>query len=122
MTDASDRAHRVGTAGSSHVHDALTQIERHFRDLDLTAMRIATDIGISRDHLHRIFLAHVGHSVMQEVHQRRVREAVGLLTETAKSVYEIARACGYHSIGELDVHVRRLTGRLPTEIRRDRKL
>lgn len=87
--------------GAPYAHRAAARayIDEHFAEADLSASRIASNIGISDRQLSRIF-ADAGTSVPRQVLARRLDAAHHLLattTEPALRTADVAARCGFSS-------------------------
>lgn len=76
---------------------ALNYIEENFKK-DFSIAELAADCGVSQQYLGRIFRQSMNASPTEYIIDRRIREAVRLLTETDKSVSEISQLCGFSSV------------------------
>jgi AraC-like DNA-binding protein len=93
-----DLPNEHGTAAERRVRDALSHIESHLTDRELSAVAIAARLGISRRRLDELFIAAVGRPVAAEIWQRRFARAVSLLRDPARDrqcIRDIARASGF---------------------------
>jgi AraC family transcriptional regulator, regulatory protein of adaptative response / DNA-3-methyladenine glycosylase II len=89
--------------------------------LDETSVdSFAASLGIGPRHLRRLFLQHVGASPMTVALTRRVSFAKRLLDDTRLPVTQIALAAGFHSVRRFNAAFRRIYGRAPGELRRQR--
>lgn len=107
----------VISAATRHVRAVIGQMERRYSERDLTIETLANAIGISLEHLSRLFHRQLGRSPLRHLHDLRVARAKQLLLNTSLSVYAIARECGYHSTSELDVHFGERSSCTPTAFR-----
>jgi transcriptional regulator GlxA family with amidase domain len=122
--DVASREFSVGADeyhGTQHVRAALSIMQRRCSELTLDREAIAEEVRVSPDYLGRLFAKHMGRTVMDHLHEIRVAQAERLLVTTVRSVYEIARDCGYHTTGELDLHFKRARSCSPTTFRNQRR-
>lgn len=96
---------RVDEYIAAHLHEPLST--RH----------IAADLGYNPDYLGRLYHAATGHTLVAGIHRRRVAEARLLLTQTTRTVDEIAYECGYADPGYFRRVFRRTTGSTPSAFR-----
>ncbi len=75
------------TRVTAHIHDRLAE------PLDLAELAVVADL--SPYHWHRIYHALIGETVAATVRRVRLHRASGYLAQTALTVTEIARRCGY---------------------------
>ncbi|WP_394922239.1 helix-turn-helix domain-containing protein [uncultured Robinsoniella sp.] len=75
----------------------IDYIEDHLLDEKLDLEAIATNIGYSKYHLHRMFTAVVGFTVHRYIQRRRLTEAARMLIFTDKPIIEIALCAGYET-------------------------
>lgn len=76
---------------------ALNYIEGNFRN-DFSIGELADISGVSPQYLGRIFREIMNVSPTEYIIDRRIREALRLLTDTDKSVSEISQLCGFSSV------------------------
>ncbi|NQX11228.1 AraC family transcriptional regulator [Microbacteriaceae bacterium VKM Ac-2855] len=98
---------------------ALGLIDERFSSPELTPTLIARSLGVSVRHLQRSFQA-ASETVTEAIRDRRVREAVNLLTDAeadALSLPVIAARTGFGSVGGLRRAVATATGASPRALR-----
>jgi AraC family transcriptional regulator len=98
---------------------AIAYIEECLGD-DLNLASIAKAAGVSAGRLNHEFKRRTKLAPHQYVLNARVRRASTLLTTTEMSLAEIAFQCGFSNQQHMTRMVRRLAGRTPGSIRRDR--
>jgi AraC family transcriptional regulator len=98
---------------------AIAYIEEYLGD-DLTLAGIAKAAGVSAGRLNHEFKQRTRLAPYQYVLSARVRRANTLLSTTDMPLAEIAFQCGFSNQQHMTRMVRRLTGRTPGRIRRDR--
>lgn len=91
---------------TAHIHDHLAE------PLDLAALAVVADL--SAYHWHRIYHALMGETVMATVRRVRLHRASGHLAQSALTVAEIARRCGYPNAQSFTRAFRRFFGQSPT--------
>jgi AraC family transcriptional regulator len=104
---------------SEQCNRAIEYIEECLGD-NLSVARIAKAAGVSASRLNNEFKRRTKLAPHQYVLNARVRRANTLLTTTDMSLAEIAFQCGFSNQQHMTRMVRRLTGRTPGNIRRDR--
>ena len=78
------------------VQSAIEYIESHLSE-DLLSQMIASQIGFSQYHFHRIFTALVGESVKDYLRKRRLSVAADELRRSNTAILTIALRCGFDS-------------------------
>lgn len=99
-----------------YVTAALTVIEAGLTDR-LSVTGIARSVGISADHLTRVFSAQTGQTVIGYVRRRRVQHAERLLRHTTMSVSAIAATVGIPDLQAFNKTCRAVSGRSPRQLR-----
>jgi AraC-like DNA-binding protein len=79
---------------------AEAYLREHFRE-PLTVAQIAAAVGVSPSHLHRIFRAETGVTLVNRVHRLRLEAAAQRLRETDQTVLAIAHEVGFTSQSHL---------------------
>ena len=80
------------------IREALSYIELHLTDRELSAVAIASTLGISRRRLDGLFIAALGQPVAAQIWQRRFAQAASLLRDPSRArqcLRDIARASGF---------------------------
>lgn len=91
-----------GTAAAHRQVAAAAEryLREHFRE-PLTAAEVAMAVGVSPSHLHRIFRAETGATLVNRVHRLRLEDAAQRLRETDQTVLSIAHEVGFTSQSHL---------------------
>lgn len=103
----------------SIVHEGLGRISpalqlmtaKYQGDIDIA--QLADSCQISVPHFRRLFIKAVGMPPMQYLAQMRVRMAMAILTETDKSISEIAFQTGFNSINTFNRQFRHIASMTP---------
>lgn len=107
-------------ASVRQVLPALDYINENFASIkDLE--QIAEANFISKTHLCRIFKNKIGMTVSQYLNTIRIQYSCELLTDTAKSIAEIAELSGYTSVNYYERVFKKLMGYTPLEFRDKRQ-
>lgn len=85
---------------------------------DVSLEEIATQVGMSRYHLSRLFKQSTGLSVHQYIIQRRVERAKQLLVQNELSISNVAFQVGFANQSHLSHHFKRLVGVTPKIFRK----
>jgi AraC family transcriptional regulator len=85
---------------------------------DLTIQAIADEMGISGSSLKQIFRNSFGVPLHQYVIRRRVERAADLLSHRKMGINQVALETGFSSQSHLAMHMRRLLGASPKDLRR----
>jgi len=79
---------------------------------------LAREVGVSAEHLVRLFRRDLGITPGAYLRRERLARAVHLLTHTGLSVAEVAHRAGFATPHHLAASLRAATGQTPTELRR----
>ena len=96
---------------------AVAYMRQHLRD-SIGGRQVAAAAHCSLRTLQMRMLAAVGRSPKDEFAFLRRTEAMSLLANTAMSVDQVARACGFCSSSHLGLHLKRHLGIRPLDVRR----
>ncbi|WP_308635397.1 response regulator transcription factor [Paenibacillus silvisoli] len=96
--------------------DVKPFIDRHlFRDLSVEDA--ATHVGLSTSHFSLLFKGTYGETFIEYITRARMETAISLLTETPKSVAQIAKEVGYAERRYFTKVFMKYTGKNPTDYR-----
>jgi len=98
------------------VRQALHIIELRLEEA-LSVEAIAREVGISHNHLSRLFRASTGDTIIGTIQKRRVDRARHLLGFTTLPVKEIATLVGLPDLQQFNKTVRKVTGMSPSRLR-----
>lgn len=79
--------------------------------------QVARDLRLNPDYLGRVFRAATGVSLTHAIHQEQMREARGLLRESALNIGEVALAAGFRDASHFRRLFHRLNGLSPRDYR-----
>jgi transcriptional regulator GlxA family with amidase domain len=79
---------------------------------------LALRVGLSERQVSRLFRAQYGQTFREQLCERRLERAKGLLAESARSVIAIAGETGWSSLAHFNAVFRRRVGLTPTQYRR----
>lgn len=105
-------------------HQRLSPVERAIDDLlrfPVTAWslkELAQRHGVSREHITRVFTERQGRSPAGYLAAKRFKRAMELLEQTSLPLAAVARQAGYGTAHAMARHVKRQTGRPPSQCRR----
>ncbi len=86
----------------------------------MTAAKAADEIGVSREHLSRVFREQTGQTLQSYLRSVRIREARNLLRFSGMEISEISKYVGFASQSRFNEAFRRETGMTPTAYRNSR--
>lgn len=89
-------------------------INRNLDNPDITIESVASEVGLSRVHLHRKLKELTNQSPRDFIRNVRLREAAKLLTERGLSVQEVADLTGFRSPNHFATRFKELFGMAPT--------
>lgn len=102
------------------VLSAIAIMETQLEDAPGIA-QIAKRLRVSQDYLERAFRRETDRSPGRYLADLKLGRATDLLTHSALPVREIALSCGYSDVSAFTRMYKRMTGRTPTQTRRDVK-
>jgi AraC-like DNA-binding protein len=107
--DGRQRGHAVVSAAVAHIESHLAA--------PLTVPGIARVVGVSHNHLTRLFRAETGHTVVGYIRRRRLARARHLLRESTLSIPAIAASVGIPDLQAFNKACRREFGASPRAVR-----
>ena len=110
------RESRQRSPAQEHLTRALAYIERHLSE-PLTVPQIAAAVGISHNHLTRLFTAGQGLTVVGYLRRRRIEHARQLLVHSTMSIAAIASTVGIPDLQAFNKACRTVTGLGPRALR-----
>lgn len=93
----------------------MAVLNREMANTELTVEQLASDVGLSRVHLHRKLKTLTNQSPRDFIRNTRLRQAARLLREKKLSVAEVADLTGFCNAGSFTTSFKRLFGMTPTE-------
>ena len=98
--------------------EAITYMKEHFAN-ELRLSHIAANIGISAEHLSRLFKKETGFSFSELLMMIRLRQAESMLKGTpAPSISEAAFACGFNDSNYFSACFKKMYGYSPSALKR----
>lgn len=98
--------------GRALVHQVMRACERHYADPG-TLKAVVSGLGVSRNHLMRLFRQHQGCTQTQYLARVQVGNAQKLLRETKDDILEISLRCGFESLSSFYRRFKEITGTTP---------
>ena len=111
-----DPESRHRSPAQEHLTRALAYIERHLSE-PLTVPQIAAAVGVSHNHLTRLFTAGPGLTVVGYLRRRRIEHARQLLVHSTMSISAIASTVGIPDLQAFNKACRTVTGLGPRALR-----
>jgi AraC family transcriptional regulator len=118
VTDLVLMLNRTGSPRDPLVHSALTYLNEHYAEPEVSLTELAAALGISPSQLSRRFRAVRGTTPVAYLRDLRLQKARELLTETDQTLQVIAEHTGYRSAFYLSRVFSAQTGQSPSEYRR----
>lgn len=103
--------------GTMAAIEALMQVKRVYRDVDLNLDRLARKAGIPARQISVAINRATGKNVSQYVNEQRIAEACELLAETGRSVTDIMFEVGFQTKSNFNREFRRVTEMTPLQWR-----
>lgn len=82
---------------------------------------LVSDIFLSKDYFRQLFKKTTGMSVTDFIQQTRVEEACRLLLTTDRTIFDIAGNCGFTDIKFFYKTFKKITGKTPGELRKEKE-
>ncbi len=102
------------------VKKAISYLHQHYHEELLSRAHIADAVGISQQHLDRIFGQEVGLSVNDYLNRLRIQRAQEYLTNTTDNITLIAMRVGFNDAAYFSRVFRKLVGQSPRDFRKQR--
>jgi AraC-like DNA-binding protein len=115
-----ENASTAGLSRSAGYHAGIikTYLRKHFRE-SVRLADIAAFVGLSEEHVARLFKTATGRTVFEYLRRLRMAEAKSLLAVTDSNLSEIARQAGYSSLTVFSRNFTQEVGVTPSEFRRE---
>lgn len=104
-------------AVSDIVQKSQKYIEDNISNANLSVPDVCSDIGVSVQHLSRLFRKYLNMTVVEYINEKRIEEAKRLLLENIYTVAKIAEMTGYNNTVTFMRNFHRYVGLSPTEYR-----
>lgn len=111
-----ENAADIGAVNAKSVEKALAYIDGNL-DSELTLEKIAAEAGMNKTYFSTLFKKLNGMSPWEYITVRRIEKAVSLLKTTDMSILETALVCGYNNTANFNRAFRKITGKVPSEVR-----
>jgi AraC-like DNA-binding protein len=92
-------------------------VDAHFHQ-PVATLEVAGALSCNADYLGRVFRQTYGHTLIDDIHRSRLRNARRLLMESALNIDQIARECGFTDSGYFRRIFRRAQGLSPRAFRK----
>ena len=102
------------------IRKIYTYMEEQYRDKNLDLSSAASALSLSSGYISRLLKQHTGYSFSEFANRFRILEAIRLLRNEEKLMYEIADEVGYSSQHYFSRIFRRITGLTPADYRKCR--
>ncbi len=117
MREKGDRQNNLPSNTGYHVGKIKNYLRSRLRQPLLLA-EVAAFVGLSEEHIARLFKSATGMTVFEYVRRLRIAEAKSRLAATDENLSEIARHTGFASLTVFSRNFTRETGQSPSEFRR----
>ncbi len=94
-------------------------INKNLSNADLSVEKIASDVGISRVHLHRKMKELTGQTPHDFIRNIRLKQAASLLANQGMNVTEVMYACGFNNSASFSTIFKRFYGLAPRDYMRE---
>ena len=106
---------------SHTILEAITYINVHFSNSNLSLNEIADSLHISVGYMCVLFKQETGMTIKNYINDVRIREAKRMLSDGYAKIYEISEACGYQTSQYFSRVFQKKIGVLPGEYRKNRR-
>lgn len=115
--DQDDKIDKIAVAGSDEklMSRVMAVLNREMSNTELTVEMLASEVGLSRVHLHRRLKAITNQSPRDFIRNTRLRQAAVLLSEKRLNVAETADLTGFSNAGSFTTSFKKLFGVTPSE-------
>ncbi len=103
------------TKASQLFLDALSYIEQHYANPDLSAEQVAGGVFVDPSYLRRVFRKESGHSIVDHITHVRMKEAKSLMRKGNLRLLEVAESVGYSDPNYFGKSFKKRFGMTPTE-------
>lgn len=107
------------TAPDKLVLDTEILLHRHWNDPAYNVNALHGALKVNRSSLSDRFKSQTEKTMLEYLHDIRLYRSVHILKETAMSINEVARACGFSDAAYFSRFIRKKTGNSPNELRRN---
>lgn len=97
------------------IQKAVKIVEEHMSDLDFDVEVLSSELGISRGHLYKKFMAIIGMGPSGFIRSIRIKRGRQLLEKCQMRISEIAYAVGYNTPKQFSISFKEQYGMTPTE-------
>ncbi len=101
---------------STHYHKVLAYITAHL-EKTITVDELASEVGMSASHFNRVFKETLGSTPMQYVLAYRIEQAVAMMQDSARTLGDIAFACGFADQAHFSRSFKQVMGKTPRQHR-----
>ena len=102
---------------NEHIQKAVTYVQEHYFDPDLSVDTIARGVFLERSYFSIVFKEQMGMPPHHFLIKVRMENACRMLSDSSMSIKRIADAVGYRDQGYFDKVFRKSVGRSPSEYR-----
>ena len=107
---------KTGT-GVTTAYNIMNYLNHHYTE-EVSVEQVASELFLNKNYISHVFKEETGYSLMGYVITLRINQAKFLLSETEKSVTEIAAACGYNDFAYFSRQFKKETGLTPSGYRK----
>ena len=107
-------------SANHYITEALDILNENYAE-PLTASDVAEQLHIHPSYLHRLFREYTSRTMKDHLQRIRIQHAQELLSESHKSIQEIAAEVGFSSAQQLQQMFRRVVGVRPNDYRKQQQ-
>ncbi len=116
--DTPARGFTVTSSAEDKLKRIMAFLDENYRS-DISREGLAGSIGMSPDHLSRIFTSYTGKKIQDYINERRIADARDQLKNPENRIIDIAFSVGYENLATFNRVFLKITGMTPSDFRKN---
>jgi AraC-like DNA-binding protein len=116
--DTAARGFTVTSSAEDKLKRIISFLDENYRS-DISREGLAGSIGMSPDHLSRIFTSYTGKKIQDYINERRIDDARDQLKNPENRIIDIAFSVGYENLATFNRVFLKITGMTPSDFRKN---
>ncbi len=113
-----EKSFTVTTTAETKLKRVISFLDENYRS-NISREGLAGSIGMSPDHLSRIFMSYTGKKIQDYINEKRVDDAKDQLANTENRIIDIAFSIGYENLATFNRIFLKTTGSTPSDYRKN---